>query len=103
LLLQRRLSKKLKKSVWNTTMVVGRRRRSEKKQQQQPPPASFTLAVFGVWVVTVLHVVLCPFSKVEESFNTQAVHDVWRLGFSRLDQWDHLEFPGTVPRLVDQQ
>ncbi|KAJ8598115.1 hypothetical protein CTAYLR_009502 [Chrysophaeum taylorii] len=53
------------------------------------------------WVVLlaiVLHLVACPYNKVEESFNTQAIHDLWMLGPSRLGEFDHLEFPGTVPR-----
>ena len=41
------------------------------------------------------HAVLAPFSKVEESFNTQAVHD---LLFADFADFDHHTFPGTVPR-----
>ena len=49
-----------------------------------------------VLFVVVAHVVLCPFSKVEESFNTQAVHDA--LFVEDLGAWDHRTYPGTVPR-----
>ena len=52
--------------------------------------------VVVVMAVVLGHVMRCPFNKVEESFNTQAVHDAWLV--DDLDRWDHLEFPGTVPR-----
>ncbi|KAL9939688.1 hypothetical protein V8E36_001505 [Tilletia maclaganii] len=51
-------------------------------------------------VVALLHVVLAPYSKVEESFSTQAAHDILVHGVhpSALQHYDHVVFPGAVPR-----
>ncbi|WWD17880.1 hypothetical protein CI109_102324 [Kwoniella shandongensis] len=52
------------------------------------------------FIVTITHVLLSPYTKVEESFTLHAVHDVLAYGFGKdtLQLWDHITFPGAVPR-----
>lgn len=53
-----------------------------------PSAALYVSMFFLIWA--------CPFTKVEESFNMQGMHDI--LNLLSLGDFDHLEFPGVVPR-----
>ncbi|KAJ6631411.1 Alg9-like mannosyltransferase family-domain-containing protein [Mycena sp. CBHHK59/15] len=62
---------------------------------------TMSLALDGLILLTGwTHVLLAPYTKVEESFNLHAVHDVLMYGVapSELPNYDHFIFPGAVPR-----
>lgn len=77
------------------------------------PPDSAADGMAGInWLfyslipaLVLLHLFVSPYTKVEESFNIQAIHDILIHGIpdNNPDQfftanYDHVSFPGSVPR-----
>jgi alpha-1,6-mannosyltransferase len=63
--------------------------------------AAINLLIPGLVLV---HLFAAPYTKVEESFNIQATHDIlsyglpWANATAIADKFDHATFPGSVPR-----
>ena len=63
------------------------------------------LSLFIFPSLVLLHLWVSPFTKVEESFNIQATHDILKYGIPTVAPelkfkalYDHMSFPGAVPR-----
>ena len=62
-------------------------------------------ASLAIPAAVLAHLLASPYTKVEESFNIQAVHDIAAYGPAGLlgnggdgPRYDHVDFPGAVPR-----
>ena len=58
-------------------------------------PAAGWAILLGCTILA--HVLAAPYTKVEESFSTQAVHDIL-YHRTQISAYDHNTFPGVVPR-----
>uniref|UniRef100_A0A0E0KTF8 Mannosyltransferase n=1 Tax=Oryza punctata TaxID=4537 RepID=A0A0E0KTF8_ORYPU len=67
----------------------------------RPSPAARILREYGwdllLGSIAAFYAVMVPYTKVEESFNVQAMHDILYHNY-HIEKYDHLEFPGVVPR-----
>ncbi|KAF1992584.1 glycosyltransferase family 22 protein [Aulographum hederae CBS 113979] len=66
---------------------------------------SNSLLALVIPALILVHVYVAPFTKVEESFNIQATHDIltygvppWNATQFLSEHYDHFTFPGAVPR-----
>ncbi|KAI1283322.1 Alg9-like mannosyltransferase family-domain-containing protein [Xylaria sp. FL0933] len=64
-----------------------------------------TLLSLSIPALVIIHLAVAPYTKVEESFNIQATHDILAYGtptrnvYEQLSsRYDHFDFPGAVPR-----
>ncbi|OWB68911.1 hypothetical protein B5S30_g4304 [[Candida] boidinii] len=52
----------------------------------------------GFIAMITFFLIISPYTKVEESFNIQAIYDLVTRDFEEIDEFDHFTFPGVVKR-----
>ncbi|KAL4941563.1 hypothetical protein BDV06DRAFT_223016 [Aspergillus oleicola] len=67
--------------------------------------AGYLLLLLAIPALVLLHLSIAPYTKVEESFHIQAIHDIETYGIPTRNvkdvlqaEYDHFTFPGAVPR-----
>lgn len=51
-----------------------------------------------LFISVTLMILIAPYTKVEESFNVQAIHDLINLNVDEIEKFDHISFQGVVKR-----
>ncbi|ODN76052.1 hypothetical protein L202_05997 [Cryptococcus amylolentus CBS 6039] len=73
------------------------------KSPESSPRSPVPISIGNLWcllpfLVTALHVLLAPHTKVEETPGLHAVHDLLKYGVNQIDKYDHVTYPGPVAR-----
>eukprot|EP00057_Strongylocentrotus_purpuratus_P020934 XP_011675408.1 PREDICTED: dol-P-Man:Man(7)GlcNAc(2)-PP-Dol alpha-1,6-mannosyltransferase [Strongylocentrotus purpuratus] len=76
--------------------VTESREREQRMKERAAYSVDLGLSIL-LYVTPLVHLIACPYTKVEESFNLQGTHDIL-FHRSNISAYDHLEFPGVVPR-----
>ena len=88
----------------STTLV------EENPRESQRIPFPYVVLSIIIPALILVHLLVAPYTKVEESFHIQALHDILTYGIPTAptisnnvstylhDKYDHFSFPGAVPR-----